>query len=153
MPICDGFELTRKVRHLEEGNHWPPTTIIGISANDQAVITTEAQGAGMDGFMAKPFKLATLLKIVDQIQYRQQHNNPSAFVTHHLAVFRPDLRAFTSDANDSPQPSTGHPGDEYSTTTASITTLVGSVPPASSKAFTRSGSFSAKIHICDGADD
>lgn len=148
IPICDGFELARKMRLLEEINHWPPTTIIGISANDQAVVTAEAQGAGMDGFMAKPFKLATLLKIVDQIQYRQLHNSPSVFITHHLSVFRPDVDPVAVDSSDGlQQPLTALTVDNDSTATASATMPVGLMPPSSSMASTRGRPSSVKIHV------
>ena len=46
MPICDGFEFTRMVRKLELEKSLSPKIIIGISANDQEKIATEAKESG-----------------------------------------------------------------------------------------------------------
>ena len=48
MPICDGFEFTRRVRQLEKEKGLIPKLIIGISANDQQKIAEEAKESGMD---------------------------------------------------------------------------------------------------------
>ena len=47
MPICDGFQFTRRVRQLERGKGLNPKLIIGISANDQKKIADEAKESGM----------------------------------------------------------------------------------------------------------
>ena len=46
MPVCDGFEFTRRVRQLERGQGLIPKMIIGISANDQQKIAEEAKESG-----------------------------------------------------------------------------------------------------------
>ena len=47
MPICNGFEFTRRVRALEQDKGLTPKLIIGISANDQQKIAEEAKESGM----------------------------------------------------------------------------------------------------------
>ena len=47
MPICNGFDFTRKVRQLEREKGLTPKLIIGISANDQPKISIEAKESGM----------------------------------------------------------------------------------------------------------
>ena len=47
MPICNGFEFTRRVRQLERDKGLNPKLIIGISANDQQKIAIEAKESGM----------------------------------------------------------------------------------------------------------
>jgi len=72
MPVCDGFEFTRKVRKLEHEKNLPAKIVIGISANDQEKISMEAKESGMDGFMHKPFKLATLMEVIGDITNRRK---------------------------------------------------------------------------------
>ena len=47
MPICNGFDFTRRVRQLERDQGLNPKLIIGISANDQLKISIEAKESGM----------------------------------------------------------------------------------------------------------
>ena len=47
MPVCDGFEFTRRVRKMELDKGLKPKLIIGISANDQQKIADEANECGM----------------------------------------------------------------------------------------------------------
>ena len=47
MPICNGFDFTRRVRQLEREKGFAPKLIIGISANDQQKIAEEAKASGM----------------------------------------------------------------------------------------------------------
>ena len=47
MPICNGFDFARRVRHFERENGLIPKLIIGISANDQQKIAEEAKESGM----------------------------------------------------------------------------------------------------------
>ena len=46
MPICNGFEFTRRVRTFEREKGLSPKLIIGISANDQQKISIEAKESG-----------------------------------------------------------------------------------------------------------
>ena len=49
MPNLDGFGLTRAIRSREKELGLRPTVIIGISANEQERIASEAQECGMSG--------------------------------------------------------------------------------------------------------
>ena len=49
MPHLDGFGLTRAIRSREKELGLRPTVIIGISANEQERIASEAQECGMSG--------------------------------------------------------------------------------------------------------
>ena len=58
MPEMDGFEATRKIRSLEgERRHVP---IIAMTANVQKGDSERCLAAGMDGYLPKPLKIATL---------------------------------------------------------------------------------------------
>ena len=61
MPVMDGLEATRRIRQLQEApsESLPYQKIIGFSANSDDETTEEAFKAGIDMFMAKPFKLNT----------------------------------------------------------------------------------------------
>lgn len=63
MPIMDGYELTQKIRQLEQhtGEHLP---IIAITANAMNEDVARCLECGMDGFVSKPVKLVELRKIV-----------------------------------------------------------------------------------------
>ena len=123
MPICNGFDFTRRVRQLERDKGLIPKLIIGISANDQQKISIEAKESGMylphpifssvtlfvtfpffeslsnlnitidilvgmDGFMHKPFKLTTLMDVIDDISSRRrQVNQPYFFFFFFFTIF------------------------------------------------------------------
>ena len=59
MPEMDGFELTRSIRHAEEGskNHLP---ILAITANALQGEAERCIAAGMDDYMAKPVEMPLL---------------------------------------------------------------------------------------------
>ena len=65
MPVLNGFELTKQIRQLEQEKNLPPTIIIGISGNSTEEIALQAEQAGMNGFMRKPFALRTLMDIIE----------------------------------------------------------------------------------------
>jgi len=63
MPVMDGFEATAAIRALPEreregrGAHLP---IVALTANASEEDARQCREAGMDGFVSKPFTLATL---------------------------------------------------------------------------------------------
>jgi CheY-like chemotaxis protein len=65
MPEMDGLEATRLIRASENaaGRHTP---IIAMTANAMQGDKDKCMEAGMDGYLAKPFKLDELKAIVSQ---------------------------------------------------------------------------------------
>ena len=67
MPVLDGFGEARHIRAREKEHNLDRKIIVGISANGQDRIAVEAEEAGMDAFMEKPFKLDDLAMIYPKI--------------------------------------------------------------------------------------
>jgi CheY-like chemotaxis protein len=57
MPEMDGFETARQIRKTEQAH---PTPIIATTANVTPGIVKECLEAGMDAYLAKPFRLEDL---------------------------------------------------------------------------------------------
>jgi two-component system sensor histidine kinase/response regulator len=66
MPEMDGFEATHAIREIEKlkGTH---VHIIALTANAMKSDRDQCLAAGMDGYLAKPIKLDTLLAAIDEI--------------------------------------------------------------------------------------
>jgi CheY-like chemotaxis protein len=62
MPVMDGFEATRRIRH-ELGLRLP---VLAMSAGVTLTEQAECKAAGMDDFIAKPVEWADLLAIVQK---------------------------------------------------------------------------------------
>ncbi|WP_198670258.1 transporter substrate-binding domain-containing protein [Dyella sp. C9] len=65
MPVLDGYALARRIRELEEGGdrHLP---IVALSASALPEEVLRCHQAGMDEFLAKPVRLATLEAMLSQ---------------------------------------------------------------------------------------
>lgn len=68
MPVMNGFEMTSRIREEEAGIDKAPIQIIAITANAMEGKAERCVAAGMDGYLAKPVKLAELeRKIADHL--------------------------------------------------------------------------------------
>jgi signal transduction histidine kinase/CheY-like chemotaxis protein len=64
MPVMDGLAAARAVRELEQRAGLPPVPIIAITANAMTDDRQACLEAGMDDYLAKPFKRAQLREIL-----------------------------------------------------------------------------------------
>jgi CheY-like chemotaxis protein len=64
MPVMDGMEATRRLRALQQEGVLPRFAIIATTAS--AVTCDECVRAGMDGYVAKPLRLAELGVVLEQ---------------------------------------------------------------------------------------
>jgi CheY-like chemotaxis protein len=67
MPGMDGYAATEAIRLHESERGLPPTTIIALTANVMARDRERCIAAGMNAFLAKPFKGAQLLEVLQPI--------------------------------------------------------------------------------------
>lgn len=68
MPIMDGLEMVRRLRHIEQ-NEYGSTfhhKVIAISANNDSDVIQEARGCGFDEFIPKPFSLEAFLTVFER---------------------------------------------------------------------------------------
>lgn len=65
MPVMDGYELTRCIRHHEEIHHAPRIKIIGLTANAVNEERQRCLDAGMDDCLFKPVTLAMLAPLFE----------------------------------------------------------------------------------------
>ncbi|WP_170270545.1 ATP-binding protein [Heliorestis acidaminivorans] len=64
MPVMDGYETTRKIRHLEQGESHIP--IIAITARAMNGDRDECIDSGMDDYLSKPFNVQQLKERLDK---------------------------------------------------------------------------------------
>jgi CheY-like chemotaxis protein len=64
MPRVDGFEVTRAIREREKHLEQTPTPIIALTANAMKGDREICLAAGMDDYLAKPFELTVLAKLL-----------------------------------------------------------------------------------------
>ena len=62
MPIMDGYEATRRVR---QSGRWPSLPIIALTANALPDERERCQAAGMNDYLAKPFRREDLAALLD----------------------------------------------------------------------------------------
>lgn len=63
MPRMDGFEATRKIRHLEENRQHPRTPIIALTAGAIEGDREACLAVGMDDYLSKPIRWPQLTQI------------------------------------------------------------------------------------------
>jgi signal transduction histidine kinase/ActR/RegA family two-component response regulator len=66
MPVMNGLEATHHIRAREQQLGLPRTTIIALTANAMQRDREECSAAGMDDFIAKPFRSEDMLKTIEQ---------------------------------------------------------------------------------------
>ena len=66
MPEMDGIEATRQIRRLEEAQGFR-TTIVAMTARAMSSDEALCLEAGMDGYIAKPFRAAKLQSVLENI--------------------------------------------------------------------------------------
>lgn len=75
MPELDGHEATKQIRKAEKKRYEstdgtqppPPIPIIALTANDTEEDRMQAQLAGMDGFLSKPFTYKKIVKVIEEL--------------------------------------------------------------------------------------
>jgi CheY-like chemotaxis protein len=66
MPVLDGLEATRRIRALERETPGAHVPIVALTANAFSADREACLAAGMDDFVAKPFKARELIDLLDQ---------------------------------------------------------------------------------------
>jgi two-component system chemotaxis response regulator CheY len=66
MPVMDGWEFARRLRERHPPQDRPPIIVLSADRN----VATKAPELGAVGFLAKPFELPDLLKLVQDITGR-----------------------------------------------------------------------------------
>eukprot|EP01059_Diplonema_ambulator_P012211 TRINITY_DN2243_c0_g1_i2.p1 TRINITY_DN2243_c0_g1~~TRINITY_DN2243_c0_g1_i2.p1 ORF type:complete len:1419 (+),score=233.11 TRINITY_DN2243_c0_g1_i2:119-4258(+) len=74
MPVLDGYGATRKIRELEQTAalhpNEPPVTIVALTADALPHTKGQCVSAGMNDYITKPLRRATLKEILDKYYYK-----------------------------------------------------------------------------------
>lgn len=68
MPIMDGIDATKGIRHIEKRHNLPRTLVIALSANALAQEYERAMEAGCDDYLTKPLARGKLLATIQKWQ-------------------------------------------------------------------------------------
>ena len=68
MPELDGLEATRRIRHLEQTEGWPPVPIVAVTAHAMLGDREHCLDAGMDEYIAKPLQVNQLLATLERVR-------------------------------------------------------------------------------------
>lgn len=63
MPVMDGYEASRQIR---SSGRWPQLPIVALTANAMPEERERCRAAGMNDYLAKPFRRAELLSVLEQ---------------------------------------------------------------------------------------
>lgn len=66
MPIMDGLESTRQIRHFERSHKLSPVTVIAITGLGSTSAREEAFASGLDLFLTRPVRMNELAEILKQ---------------------------------------------------------------------------------------
>ena len=62
MPVMDGYEASRQIRR---SGRWPELPIVALTANALAEERERCRAAGMNDYLAKPFRREELNALLD----------------------------------------------------------------------------------------
>ncbi len=68
MPVMDGIEATRQIRAFEKSKNLPGIVIAAVTAYALDHDYEQCMDAGMNAFLAKPFKPNELIELIDEIE-------------------------------------------------------------------------------------
>jgi len=66
MPIMNGIEATQKIREIEQKKSWPRIKIIAVTAYAMPGDEERFKDAGIDLYIAKPYKGDDLIALIQQ---------------------------------------------------------------------------------------